>query len=119
MIVRLHLALVIVIDVRILVLDEPTLGLDILYRKIFFQSMLNDYYNEERTIIIATHKVKEIESILRNLMIINHQIYSSKFDRRNRGPFNSSKSNARSERISMPITSYFGVKRYRSISLYF
>ncbi|AML49087.1 multidrug ABC transporter ATP-binding protein [Coxiella burnetii] len=71
MIVQLHLALVMAIDVEILVLDEPTLGLDILYRKNFFHTILNDYYNEKRTIIIATHQVEEIESILTNLIMID------------------------------------------------
>ena len=72
MIVQLHLALLVMaIDVEILVLDEPTLRLDILYRKNFFHTILNDYYNERRTIIIVTHQLEEIESILTNLIMID------------------------------------------------
>ncbi len=70
MIVQLHLALVMAIDARLLVLDEPTLGLDILYRKEFYQSLLNDYFDEQKTIIITTHKVEEVEHILTDLMFI-------------------------------------------------
>ena len=62
--VQLHLALVMAIDARLLILDEPTLGLDILFRKRFFEQLLNDYYDEERTIIISTHQVEEVETIL-------------------------------------------------------
>lgn len=72
MVVQLHLALVMAIDVEILILDEPTLGLDILYRKDFFQTILDDYYNEKRTIIITTHQVEEVESILTDLMMLDH-----------------------------------------------
>lgn len=64
MIVQLHLALVMAIDARLLVLDEPTLGLDILYRKQFYQSLLEDYFDENKTIIVTTHQVEEIEHIL-------------------------------------------------------
>jgi ABC-2 type transport system ATP-binding protein len=70
MIVQLHLALVMAIDARLLVLDEPTLGLDILYRKEFYQSLLNDYFDEQKTIIITTHQVEEVEHILTDLMFI-------------------------------------------------
>ena len=70
MIVQLHLALVMAIDAKVLVLDEPTLGLDILYRKQFYQSLLNDYFDEEKTIIVTTHQVEEIEHILTDLMFI-------------------------------------------------
>jgi ABC-2 type transport system ATP-binding protein len=70
MIVQLHLALVMAIDARLLVLDEPTLGLDILYRKQFYQSLLEDYFDENKTIIITTHQVEEIEHILTDLMFI-------------------------------------------------
>ncbi len=70
MIVQLHLALVMAIDARVLVLDEPTLGLDILYRKQFYQSLLNDYFDEEKTIVVTTHQVEEIEHILTDLMFI-------------------------------------------------
>lgn len=70
MVVQLHLALVMAIDADILVLDEPTLGLDLLFRKKFYQNLLNDYFNEERTIIITTHQVEEIEHILTDLIFI-------------------------------------------------
>lgn len=70
MIVQLHLALVMAIDARVLVLDEPTLGLDILYRKQFYQSLLNDYFDEAKTIIITTHQVEEIEHIVTDLIFI-------------------------------------------------
>ena len=70
MIVQLHLALVMAIDARLLVLDEPTLGLDILYRKQFYQSLLEDYFDENKTILVTTHQVEEIEHILTNLMFI-------------------------------------------------
>lgn len=70
MVVQLHLALVMAIDVDILVLDEPTLGLDILYRKRFYQTLIEDYYTANRTIIIATHQVEEVESMLTHLMMI-------------------------------------------------
>lgn len=70
MIVQLHLALVMAIDARILVLDEPTLGLDILYRKQFYQSLLEEYFDDEKTIIVTTHQVEEIEHILTDLMFI-------------------------------------------------
>ncbi|MDI3262017.1 MAG: ABC transporter ATP-binding protein [Fulvimonas sp.] len=70
MIVQLHLALVMAIDARLLVLDEPTLGLDILYRKQFYQSLLEDYFDEHKTIIVTTHQVEEIEHILTDLMFI-------------------------------------------------
>jgi ABC-2 type transport system ATP-binding protein len=70
MIVQLHLALVMAIDAKLLVLDEPTLGLDILYRKEFYQSLLNDYFDEEKTIIVTTHQVEEIEHILTDLIFI-------------------------------------------------
>jgi ABC-2 type transport system ATP-binding protein len=70
MIAQLHLALVMAIDAKLLVLDEPTLGLDILYRKEFYSNLLNDYFDEERTIIITTHQVEEVEHILTDLMFI-------------------------------------------------
>ena len=70
MIVQLHLALVMAIDAKLLVLDEPTLGLDILYRKQFYQNLLEDYFDEEKTIVITTHQVEEIEHILTDLMFI-------------------------------------------------
>ena len=70
MIVQLHLALVMAIDARLLVLDEPTLGLDILYRKQFYQRLLEDYFDEHKTIVITTHQVEEIEHILTDVMFI-------------------------------------------------
>jgi ABC-2 type transport system ATP-binding protein len=70
MIVQLHLALVMAIDAKLLVLDEPTLGLDILYRKQFYQNLLEDYFDEDKTIIVTTHQVEEIEHILTDLMFI-------------------------------------------------
>ncbi len=70
MIVQLHLALVMAIDARLLVLDEPTLGLDILYRKTFYENLLNGYFDENKTIIVTTHQVEEIEHILTDLIFI-------------------------------------------------
>jgi ABC-2 type transport system ATP-binding protein len=70
MIVQLHLALVMAIDAKLLVLDEPTLGLDIMYRKQFYQNLLEDYFDEDKTIIITTHQVEEVEHILTDLMFI-------------------------------------------------
>lgn len=70
MIVQLHLALVMAIDARILVLDEPTLGLDILYRKTFYENLLSEYFDEDKTIIVTTHQVEEIEHILTDLIFI-------------------------------------------------
>lgn len=72
MIVQLHLALVMAIDAKLLVLDEPTLGLDILYRKEFYQSLLNDYFDEQKTIIVTTHQIEEIEYILTDLLFIQN-----------------------------------------------
>ncbi len=71
MVTQLHLALVMAIDARLLVLDEPTLGLDILYRKQFYDSLLNDYYDRSRTIVVTTHQVEEVEHLLTDLMFIN------------------------------------------------
>ncbi len=70
MVVQLHLALIMAIDAKLLVLDEPTLGLDILYRKAFYQDLLNDYFDEGKTIVITTHQVEEIEHILTDLIFI-------------------------------------------------
>jgi ABC-2 type transport system ATP-binding protein len=70
MVVQLHLALVMAIDAKLLVLDEPTLGLDILYRKQFYQNLLEDYFDEHKTIVITTHQVEEVEHILTDLMFI-------------------------------------------------
>jgi ABC-2 type transport system ATP-binding protein len=72
MLAQLHLALVMAIDAKLLVLDEPTLGLDILYRKQFYDSLLNDYYDHSRTVIVTTHQVEEIQNVLTDLMFINH-----------------------------------------------
>ncbi len=71
MVTQLHLALIMAIDSQLLVLDEPTLGLDIIYRKQFYESLLNDYYDEQKTILITTHQVEEIETILTDLIFIN------------------------------------------------
>lgn len=71
MVAQLHLALVLAIDARLLVLDEPTLGLDILYRKQFYDSLLNDYFDRSRTIIVTTHQVEEVQHVLTDLMFIN------------------------------------------------
>ncbi len=70
MIVQLHLALVMAIDAKLLVLDEPTLGLDIIYRKQFYQNLLEDYFDENKTIVITTHQVEEVEHILTDLLFI-------------------------------------------------
>ena len=71
MVTQLHLALVMAIDARLLVLDEPTLGLDILYRKQFYDSLLNDYFDHSRTIVVTTHQVEEIQNVLTDFMFIN------------------------------------------------
>ena len=71
MVAQLHLAVVMAIDARLLVLDEPTLGLDILYRKQFYDSLLNDYFNGSRTIVVTTHQVDEIQDVLTDLMFID------------------------------------------------
>ena len=72
MVAQLHLALVMAIDARLLVLDEPTLGLDILYRKQFYDTLLNDYFDRSRTIVVTTHQVEEIQNVITDLMFINH-----------------------------------------------
>lgn len=71
MVTQLHLALILAIDVELLVLDEPTIGLDILYRKEFYDRLLNDYFDNETSIVISTHQVEEIESLLSHLLFIN------------------------------------------------
>src|SRR6202140_4828622 len=71
MVAQLHLALVMAIDAKLLVLDEPTLGLDILFRKQFYDSLLNDYFDHSRTIVVTTHQVEEVQHILTDLMFIN------------------------------------------------
>jgi ABC-2 type transport system ATP-binding protein len=70
MVAQLHLALVMAIDAKLLVLDEPTLGLDILYRKEFYQNLLTEYFDHEKTILVTTHQVEEIEHILTDLLFI-------------------------------------------------
>ena len=72
MVTQLHLALVMAIDAKLLVLDEPTLGLDILVRKQFYDSLLNDYFDRTRTILVTTHQVEEIQDVLTDVMFINH-----------------------------------------------
>jgi ABC-2 type transport system ATP-binding protein len=71
MVVQLHLALVMAIDAKLLVLDEPTLGLDLLYRKEFYDSLLADYFDHSRTILVTTHQVEDIQNVLTDLMFIN------------------------------------------------
>src|SRR5438034_6503083 len=71
MLAQLHLALVMAIDAKLLILDEPTLGLDILYRKKFYDSLLNDYFDHNRTIIVTTHQVEEIQDVLTDFMFID------------------------------------------------
>ena len=71
MVTQLHLALVMAIDARLLILDEPTLGLDILYRKQFYDSLLNDYFDRSRTIVVTTHQVEDVQHVLTDLMFIN------------------------------------------------
>src|SRR6201990_501234 len=72
MVAQLHLALVMAIDAKLLVLDEPTLGLDLLYRKQFYDTLLNDYFDRTRTIVVTTHQVEEIQHILTDVIFINH-----------------------------------------------
>jgi ABC-2 type transport system ATP-binding protein len=71
MVAQLHLALVMAIDAKLLVLDEPTLGLDLLYRKQFYDSLLNDYFDRNRTIVVTTHQVEELQHVLTDLMFID------------------------------------------------
>jgi ABC-2 type transport system ATP-binding protein len=70
MVVQLHLALVMSVDARLLVLDEPTLGLDLLYRKAFYDALLNDYFDGARTILVSTHHVEEVEQILTDVVFL-------------------------------------------------
>jgi ABC-2 type transport system ATP-binding protein len=72
MVTQLHLALILAIDARLLVLDEPTLGLDLLFRRQFYDTLLNDYFDKQRTIVLTTHQVEEIENILTDVLFINH-----------------------------------------------
>jgi ABC-2 type transport system ATP-binding protein len=71
MVAQLHIALIMAIDAKLLVLDEPTLGLDILFRKQFYDSLLNDYFDRSRTIVVTTHQVEELQHILTDLMFID------------------------------------------------
>src|SRR5215510_10033750 len=87
MVAQLHLALVMAIDAKLLVLDEPTLGLDILYRKQFYESLLNDYFDRRRTILVTTHQVEEVQDVLTYLMFIDrgrivHDCSIEEFDSR-------------------------------------
>lgn len=70
MITQLHLALILAIDARLLVLDEPTLGLDLLYRRTFYETLLNDYFDHQRTIVVTTHQVEEVEHLLTDVLLI-------------------------------------------------
>jgi len=72
MVAQLHLAIVMAIDAKLLVLDEPTLGLDILFRKQFYDSLLNDYFDHSRTIVVTTHQVEEVQDVLTDLVFINY-----------------------------------------------
>jgi len=72
MVTQLHLALTLAIDARLLVLDEPTLGLDLLYRRQFYDTLLNDYFHKERTILVTTHQVEEIENLFTDVLFIKH-----------------------------------------------
>jgi len=72
MVTQLHLALILAIDAKLLVLDEPTLGLDLLFRRSFYDTLLNDYFDKERTILVTTHQVEEIENILTDVIFIQH-----------------------------------------------
>src|SRR5215472_14621738 len=72
MVTQLHLALILAIDARLLVLDEPTLGLDLLYRRKFYDTLLNDYFDKERTILLTTHQVEEVENLFTDVIFIDH-----------------------------------------------
>jgi ABC-2 type transport system ATP-binding protein len=72
MVTQLHLALIMAIDARLLVLDEPTLGLDLLYRRRFYDTLLNDYFDQQRTILLTTHQVEEVENLFTDVIFINH-----------------------------------------------
>src|SRR6195256_61978 len=82
MVTQLHLALILAIDARLLVLDEPTLGLDLLFRRQFYDTLLNDYFDKERTIVLTTHQVEEIENLLTDVIFINrgHVVLDSAVD---------------------------------------
>ena len=72
MVTQLHLALILAIDARLLVLDEPTLGLDLLYRRKFYDTLLNDYFDKQRTILLTTHQVEEVENLFTDVIFISH-----------------------------------------------
>jgi ABC-2 type transport system ATP-binding protein len=72
MVTQLHLALIMAIDARLLVLDEPTLGLDLLYRRKFYDTLVNDYFDKERTILLTTHQVEEVENLFSDVIFLNH-----------------------------------------------
>ena len=72
MVTQLHLALILAIDAKLLVLDEPTLGLDLLFRRSFYDTLLNDYFDKERTILVTTHQVEEVENLLTDVAFIQH-----------------------------------------------
>jgi ABC-2 type transport system ATP-binding protein len=72
MVTQLHLALIMAIDARLLVLDEPTLGLDLLYRRKFYDTLVNDYFDKERTILLTTHQVEEVENLFTDVIFISH-----------------------------------------------
>ena len=72
MVTQLHLSIIMAIDAKLLVLDEPTLGLDILFRKEFYANLLSDYFDEERTILVTTHQVEEVENLLTDVMFIEN-----------------------------------------------
>ena len=72
MVTQLHLSIIAAIDATLLVLDEPTLGLDIIFRKEFYANLLNDYFDKERTILVTTHQVEEVENLLTDIMFINN-----------------------------------------------
>src|SRR6201986_1839709 len=82
MVAQLHLALVMAVDAKLLVLDEPTLGLDILYRKAFYDSLLNDYFDENRTILVTTHQVEEIQHVLTDVVFLDrgHIVFQSSME---------------------------------------
>jgi len=82
MVTQLHLALILAIDARLLVLDEPTLGLDLLFRRQFYDTLLNDYFDKDRTIVLTTHQVEEIENLLTDVIFVNrgHVVLDSAVD---------------------------------------
>ena len=115
MVAQLHLALVMAIDAKLLVLDEPTLGLDILYRKQFYDTLLNDYFDGQRTIVVTTHQVEEIEHVLTDVMFIRPRPRRARDEHGRlrvalRGSAGASRSRSRAARALAPIAerSVFG-----------